>query len=104
MHALCTAWEWGPSDRILHVLPLHHVHGILGVLLCALNVGATVTMLRKFEPQSVWQALAGQPLLLGGKVPVPAPTLFMAVPTVYSKLLQHYTEQEKAVSRLGGKM
>lgn len=27
MDALTTAWAWTPEDRILHVLPLHHVHG-----------------------------------------------------------------------------
>jgi hypothetical protein len=25
---LLSAWGWGPQDRILHVLPLHHTHGI----------------------------------------------------------------------------
>jgi len=31
------AWEWTPSDRILHVLPLHHLHGLgtcLGLGMC----------------------------------------------------------------------
>jgi long-subunit acyl-CoA synthetase (AMP-forming) len=26
--SLITAWNWSPEDRILHVLPLHHTHGI----------------------------------------------------------------------------
>jgi malonyl-CoA/methylmalonyl-CoA synthetase len=25
--SLITAWEWNKSDRILHILPLHHIHG-----------------------------------------------------------------------------
>lgn len=36
---LCHAWEWQPDDRILHTLPLHHVHGIVNALLCALRAG-----------------------------------------------------------------
>ena len=33
---LIEAWEWRPGDRILHVLPLHHTHGLVNALLCAL--------------------------------------------------------------------
>ena len=36
---LCSAWEWQADDRILHTLPLHHVHGIVNALLCALRAG-----------------------------------------------------------------
>lgn len=36
---LCTAWEWQQQDRILHALPLHHVHGIVNALLCPLRSG-----------------------------------------------------------------
>ena len=104
IHALSTAWEWSAADRIVHVLPLHHVHGILAALLCALNAGATAVLLRKFDPAAVWAALAGQGLRLAPApaAPAPAPTLFMAVPTIYAKLLQHYDEQPQAVRAEGG--
>ena len=36
---LCGAWEWQQDDRILHTLPLHHVHGIVNALLCPLRAG-----------------------------------------------------------------
>jgi len=29
--SLVEAWRWSDKDRILHVLPLHHLHGILNV-------------------------------------------------------------------------
>jgi malonyl-CoA/methylmalonyl-CoA synthetase len=29
MRSLCDAWEYSADDKILHFLPLHHVHGIL---------------------------------------------------------------------------
>lgn len=36
MRSLVHAWGWSHEDRILHVLPLHHVHGITNVLLVRL--------------------------------------------------------------------
>ncbi|MCU0568296.1 MAG: acyl-CoA synthetase [Oculatellaceae cyanobacterium Prado106] len=74
--SLVTAWEWTDGDRILHVLPLHHIHGIVNVLTCALWSGATCYMLPKFDAQTVWQHLSSGEF-----------TLFMAVPTIYSKLI-----------------
>ena len=38
--SLVTAWEWRADDWIQLVLPLHHVHGIVNVLTCALWAGA----------------------------------------------------------------
>ena len=36
IETLVTAWEWQPEDVIPLFLPLHHVHGIINVLSCAL--------------------------------------------------------------------
>jgi malonyl-CoA/methylmalonyl-CoA synthetase len=74
--SLVEAWEWSASDRIVLCLPLHHVHGIINVVSCGLRVGATCQMLPRFDADSVWDTIAG-----GGV------TLFMAVPTVYAKLI-----------------
>lgn len=74
--SLITAWEWVPSDRILHVLPLHHIHGIINVLTCALWAGAECQMMQKFDAVAVWNQIAEGDL-----------TLFMAVPTIYAKLI-----------------
>lgn len=37
---LVTAWAWSADDHILNVLPMHHVHGIVNILSCALWSGA----------------------------------------------------------------
>ncbi|BBD58948.1 AMP-dependent synthetase and ligase [Nostoc sp. HK-01] len=74
--SLITAWEWTSSDRILHVLPLHHIHGIINVLTCALWAGAECYMLSKFDAEVVWNRICNGDL-----------TLFMAVPTIYVKLI-----------------
>jgi malonyl-CoA/methylmalonyl-CoA synthetase len=79
IHCLITAWEWTDEDRILHFLPLHHTHGIINKLFCALWSGARCDMLPKFDAEQVWRKIAEAPF-----------TLFMAVPTVYSKLIQSW--------------
>ncbi|XP_071092243.1 malonate--CoA ligase ACSF3, mitochondrial-like [Haliotis cracherodii] len=84
MSGMITAWEWQPSDVVLHVLPLHHVHGIVNVLMTPLFVGATCVMMPSFNPAKVWSRLTD---FLPGDVRV---NVFMAVPTIYAKLLQYY--------------
>ena len=54
---LLEAWGWHASDSLLHVLPLHHTHGIVNCLLCPLTVGATVRMLPAFSAATVWDIL-----------------------------------------------
>ncbi|GIW46920.1 MAG: long-chain-fatty-acid--CoA ligase [Deltaproteobacteria bacterium] len=73
---LVSAWGWTENDHILHVLPLHHVHGIINALTCALWSGATCEMLPRFSAAEVWSRF------MSGKI-----TLFMAVPTIYEKLI-----------------
>ncbi|MEQ8784938.1 MAG: acyl-CoA synthetase [Pirellulaceae bacterium] len=79
VETLVEAWGWTADDRILHVLPLHHVHGIINVLSCALWSGALCEMLPKFDAAQIWERFAAGDL-----------TLFMAVPTVYAKLIAHW--------------
>jgi malonyl-CoA/methylmalonyl-CoA synthetase len=79
IETLTAAWEWTAEDRILLTLPLHHVHGIINVLGCALWSGATCTVLERFDPERVWQSFENDAL-----------TLFMAVPTIYRRLIEHW--------------
>ncbi len=89
--SLVTAWEWTSSDRILHVLPLHHIHGIVNILTCALWAGAQCHMLSKFDAEVVWNRICEGDL-----------TLFMAVPTIYVKLIAAWekanSKQQKSMS------
>jgi long-subunit acyl-CoA synthetase (AMP-forming) len=39
IRALVEAWDWSADDRILSVLPLHHVHGIVAVQVRCKNRG-----------------------------------------------------------------
>jgi len=89
--SLISAWGWTESDQILHVLPLHHIHGIINVLTCALWAGARCEMLIKFDTKAVWTRI------IEGNL-----TLFMAVPTIYTKLITAWEaappDQQKAMS------
>jgi malonyl-CoA/methylmalonyl-CoA synthetase len=88
---LIEAWEWSADDRIVLCLPLHHVHGIINVVSCALWSGAACEMLPRFDANVVWDRIAS-----GGL------TLFMAVPTIYVKLIaaweQAAPERREALS------
>ncbi len=86
---LVNAWEWEKDDYILNILPLHHVHGIINVLSCSLWSGACCEFLPKFDAERVWA------ILQSGRL-----SLFMAVPTIYYKLIAFWenatiTKQKK---------
>ncbi|CAG9320348.1 unnamed protein product [Blepharisma stoltei] len=80
VQALVTSWEWTSRDHILETLPLHHVHGIVNILCCALYSGAKITMHPKFDAKQVWSEFLKNDDL----------NVFMAVPTIYSKLLNEW--------------
>ncbi|PWW78527.1 acetyl-CoA synthetase-like protein [Tuber magnatum] len=79
---LVTAWEMGKDDHLLHVLPLHHVHGIVNATLAPLFAGGAVEYLFPFNAQKVWSRFADT-----SRKPI---SLFMAVPTIYSRLIDSY--------------
>ncbi len=81
VEALLNAWQWTDKDHIIHILPLHHTHGIINKLCCALWSGAICEMLPGFDAEQIWN-----------KFNDPFVTLFMAVPTVYHRLIQHWQE------------
>jgi malonyl-CoA/methylmalonyl-CoA synthetase len=83
--SLVEAWRWRPDDHVLLVLPLHHVHGIVNVVTCALWSGARCTVHARFDAVATWEALASGDL-----------TLFMAVPTIYQRLLSAWEAADAA--------
>lgn len=83
--SLIRAWEWMEDDRILEFLPLHHIHGIVNVVSCALWAGAVCEIRPAFDARQVWDRIRR-----GGL------TLFMAVPTIYVKLIDAWERSSPA--------
>jgi malonyl-CoA/methylmalonyl-CoA synthetase len=116
-NSLVEAWEYTSSDKILHFLPLYHVHGLVNKLLCVLSAGGTVEFLPSAKPDLLWGRLAMESVFYDGhkheerrdarrggdfsdKAPASAGnpasfklaykplTLFMGVPTIYGRMLE----------------
>ena len=77
--SLQKAWGWTKQDKTVLTLPLYHVHGIVNILCCALASGATCRIHPRFDPQAVWNEFRKGDI-----------SLFMAVPTIYAKLIEWY--------------
>jgi malonyl-CoA/methylmalonyl-CoA synthetase len=85
---LIESWHWKSEDYTLNVLPLHHIHGIVNITLCALCSGAKVMLLPKFDAAKVWQLFINEHF-----------TVFMAVPTIYYKLIEEYDKTDKMTQK-----
>ena len=81
VECLTAAWEWRPEDRALHVLPLNHTHGVINILAFALWNGAACEFAQGFGPDHIWRRLASGAI-----------SVFMAVPTIYSRLIAAWRE------------
>ena len=73
-------WEIDETDVLCHALPLFHVHGLCFALHTSLLAGAHVIMLDQFSPETVVNVLEKKE----GEY---ACTVFMAVPSMYGKLM-----------------
>ncbi|KAI6356952.1 hypothetical protein MCOR25_007795 [Pyricularia grisea] len=90
--SLLQAWEYSPKDHLLHVLPLHHIHGTINAVFAPLMAGSTIEFLFPFNADAVWRRLASPFMTAANGTSAAAPkkapvTFFTVVPTVYSRLL-----------------
>lgn len=85
VHTLNDCWKLSSNDKLLNVLPLNHIHGLIYSLLAPFLVGAEVDLMSKFNPQIVWLKLLDETNGIN---------ILTAVPTVYTKLVQFYYENE----------
>jgi malonyl-CoA/methylmalonyl-CoA synthetase len=81
--AMVEAWAWTSADRIVCVLPLHHVHGLVNVTFTSLSVGAVLETPGHFDALETWERLASGDI-----------TIFMAVPTIYSRLVRAWLDAD----------
>lgn len=72
--ALVAAWGFTDSDRLLHALPIFHVHGLFVAIGCVMLSGASMRWLPAYDAREVIKYLQECTVLMG-------------VPTYYTRLL-----------------
>lgn len=75
-HNIKSALKLVPSDRCLNVMPLFHIHGLLGVLLSSMFAGASVVCSPGFDAVEFYEWMKGF-----------SPTWYSAVPTMHQAIL-----------------
>ncbi|KAF2027013.1 acetyl-CoA synthetase-like protein [Setomelanomma holmii] len=87
--SLLEAWDYSKDDVLLHVLPLHHIHGTVNALLTPLFAGSIIEFQFPFNATAVWERLAAP--LLSNPDTVKRPITFLTVvPTIYTRLLSSH--------------
>ncbi len=76
--AVMELWRFSPADRLVLALPLFHVHGLCLGVAGALLTGFTLLLEGRFGAAHVVEAFANE-----------GATVFMGVPTMYVRLLEH---------------
>ena len=72
--SLVDAWGFTDADRLLHALPIFHVHGLFVAIGCVLLSGASMRWMPAYDAKQVIRYL-------------PECTVLMGVPTYYTRLL-----------------
>jgi malonyl-CoA/methylmalonyl-CoA synthetase len=85
--ALVEAWGFTDKDRLLHALPIFHVHGLFVAIGCVLLSGASMRWLPGFNAAKVIRFL-------------PECTVLMGVPTYYTRLLAEDGFTEETASNI----
>ncbi|MBM3595613.1 MAG: AMP-binding protein, partial [Alphaproteobacteria bacterium] len=86
---LIELWRFTEEDRLIHALPIFHVHGLFVAVHCVLFSGSSMVFLDKFESGAVIDLMAHSTVLMG-------------VPTFYNRLLsdERFTQRSAANMRL----
>src|SRR4030043_231742 len=86
-------WEITEKDVLCHALPLFHVHGLCFALHTSLIAGAKMVMCDEFSAESVMDILSSKE----GEL---ACTIFMAVPTMYLRMIDQMKGERQDFSHL----
>jgi malonyl-CoA/methylmalonyl-CoA synthetase len=74
--ALTQLWQFTPTDKLIHALPVYHTHGLFVATNTVFVSGGQMLFRRKFDVDDVLRLM-------------PEVTVLMGVPTFYTRLLQH---------------
>ncbi len=86
---IAASLELSPVDRCLNVMPLFHIHGLIGALLSSLSAGASVACTPGFHAPSFFPWLT-----------VFRPTWYTAVPAMHQSIVQRSALQRDEFPRL----
>jgi malonyl-CoA/methylmalonyl-CoA synthetase len=89
------AWRMTPDDVLLHVLPLHHLHGIAVSFLVAVLTGARTRFLPRFDAERVWDELGRASVLMG--VPTQHKKLFDAFDVASAERRARWTHHARGL-------
>lgn len=73
---LADYWQFSRHDKLIHALPIFHIHGLFVALNITLCAGSSLYFFNKFNLDDIVQAL-------------PKANVLMGVPTFYVRLLKH---------------
>jgi malonyl-CoA/methylmalonyl-CoA synthetase len=76
LEALADAWARSREDRLLHMLPAHHFHGLVLAMYGSLLCGCETYLLPRFDARAALDAVSNHGI-----------TLIMGVPTMYARML-----------------
>jgi malonyl-CoA/methylmalonyl-CoA synthetase len=85
--ALVQAWRFVSDDILLHSLPLFHVHGLFAAINTVIASGASLWLMPKFDAATALALLPGA-------------TVYMGVPTHYTRLLQEPGLNRESTARM----
>lgn len=75
LDGLAHSWALQPGERLLHVLPAHHVHGLVLALYGGARMGMPLFVMERFDAALALRALARHEI-----------RVFMGVPTMYHRM------------------
>jgi acyl-CoA synthetase (AMP-forming)/AMP-acid ligase II/acetyltransferase-like isoleucine patch superfamily enzyme/acyl carrier protein len=76
------------KDRCLNVMPLFHIHGLIGALLSSINAGASVVCTQGFDPESFF-----------GWLDTFRPSWYTAAPTIHQAVLAAAAANRETIAR-----
>lgn len=85
--ALLDTWEFDEKDRLIHALPIFHIHGLFVAANMTLVAGATMLWLEKFDADAIIDHFATSTVLMG-------------VPTFYTRLMASQRLNRDAVANM----
>lgn len=120
--ALAEAWQWTAEDKLVHGLPLYHVHGLVLGLLGSLRIGNPFVHTGRPTPEvyaraqgslyfgvpTVWsriandennaRALASARLLVSGSAPLPVPVFDRVAALTGHQIIERYGSTESLIT------